>query len=591
MKQSASIASASSRASTLSLLLLAGSLSAQAQLNWVLCPVNGHYYARLDPMNFQAAKNTANALGVHLATIRNAAENQWILNNMLVAGGGLEPWIGVEGCTNAWMTGLPRTYQPAGSYPTGCCGNGGSPNASCIIPSGAHAHACQSDVRYGVLEMETNLPYTWASDARTSPSARRGAVAAFDGARNSTILFGGLDTAFRNDTWAWDPSNGWTVRFTFFAPPARSDASMVFDSARNKIVLFGGRGAAGLLADTWLWDGVAWTEVVTTGGPSARAQSSMAFDSRRGVVVMHGGETGATTSDNETWEFNGAAWVRVTTPTLPAARFGHGMFFDTLRGRTVMFGGRVAAAASSQTWVYDGVDWTLQSLVDAPDARFRMGAAWDPARLRGVVMGGTTDGTTNLDDTWAYTGNLWIRLHTATRPTARREHVLVQHRDQLLVAGGWTNTLLWGAFTGKSTPSQVPYGSGCNSITLTAPNPTSAVPAIGGTAGVRVNGLAANAPCFMMIGLSRTSVGSTPLPIPLDGLGMPGCWLLQDIGLEFSAFCPSSGAATAQFNLPIPNLPGILGYHLYLQSWAFQQASNSAGLVLSHGMDLTIGGL
>lgn len=571
-------------------LWLAAGLAAQQTLNWVLCPVNGHYYARLDPMNFQAAKNTANALGVQLATIRNAAENQWILSNMLVANG-LEPWIGIEGCSVDWMTGLPRTYVPAGSFFNPCCGNGGSPNSAVIIPDGRHVHSCQSDIRYGILEMPSNSNYAWSVDNRISPSARRGATSVYDAARTTTILFGGSDTAPRNDTWGWDPVNGWTVRFTFFAPPARSDASMVFDSVRNKVVLFGGRGASGLLADTWTWDGVAWTEVVTATGPSARAQSNMAFDSRRGVTVLHGGETGATTSDSETWEFNGTAWTRITTTTVPPARLGHGMFFDTVRGRSVMYGGRVAAAASSQTWVYDGVDWTLQSLVDAPPARYRMGAVWDSSRLRGVVSCGTTDGTNNLDDTWAYTGNHWIRLHTATRPTARREHVLVHHRDQLLIAGGWTNTVLWGAFTGKSAPTQVPYGSGCNSITLTAPNPASAVPALGGTAGVRVNGLTASAPCFMMIGLSRTSVGASPLPIPLDGLGMPGCWLLQDIGLEFSAFCPSSGASTAQFSLPIPNLPGILGYHLYLQSWAFQSASNAAGLVLSQGLDLTIGGL
>jgi hypothetical protein len=267
------------------------------------------------------------------------------------------------------------------------------------------------------------------------------------------------------------------------------------------------------------------------------------------------------------------------------------MFFDTIRGQSVMFGGLTSAGVSAQTWTYNGVDWVLQSLFDSPPARFNMGSIWDPARQRGVIMGGTPDGSGNYDDTWAFIGNNWIRLHGPGLPTARREHVLLHHRGELLVAGGFSSTLIWDAFTGKSTPTIVSYGAGCNGIGLAAPNPSSAVPAIGGTAGVRVDGLLSGSPCFMMIGLSRTSVGATPLPIPLDGLGMPGCSLLQDIGLEFSAFCPSSGATTAQFNLPIPNLPGILGYHLYLQSWAFQQASNPAGLVLSQGLDITIGGL
>ena len=120
-----------------------------------------------------------------------------------------------------------------------------------------------------------------------------------------------------------------------------------------------------------------------------------------------------------------------------------------------------------------------------------------------------------------------------------------------------------------------------------------AAPALGATARIRVNNVptGSNAPTFMMVGMSRTAFGSASLPVQLDGFGMPGCWLSQDIALEFSAYCASAGPNTAQWSLPIPNMTGLMGLHLYLQPWVYYPPANTAGIYVGQAADLTIGGV
>ncbi|MFG0318598.1 MAG: hypothetical protein ACF8XB_15090, partial [Planctomycetota bacterium JB042] len=48
-------------------------------LTWIQSPVNGHWYATDQAATWSAAETTAQALGGHLATIRNAAEETWVI--------------------------------------------------------------------------------------------------------------------------------------------------------------------------------------------------------------------------------------------------------------------------------------------------------------------------------------------------------------------------------------------------------------------------------------------------------------------------------------------------------------------------------
>jgi hypothetical protein len=91
----------------------------------VLNPANGHYYYLLQTNTWTASEPQAVALGGHLATINDAAENSWVLNTFSLIGGVYRDlWIGLydpAGDTNTvpaqhgtnfvWTDGETATYR------------------------------------------------------------------------------------------------------------------------------------------------------------------------------------------------------------------------------------------------------------------------------------------------------------------------------------------------------------------------------------------------------------------------------------------------------------------------------------------------
>lgn len=81
----------------------------------IVNPANGYDYYILTESSWSAAQAEAVSLGGNLATIRSAAENQWIFNTFAGFGGvDRNLWIGfndvaVEG-TFVWVSGEPVTY-------------------------------------------------------------------------------------------------------------------------------------------------------------------------------------------------------------------------------------------------------------------------------------------------------------------------------------------------------------------------------------------------------------------------------------------------------------------------------------------------
>lgn len=97
-------------------LLLMVLANARGQLSGLIVnPANGHYYYLLPLSSWVSAEQTATNLSGHLATITNAAENQWILNTFSQYGGqSRNLWIGlndrqVEG-NFQWLTSDPLSY-------------------------------------------------------------------------------------------------------------------------------------------------------------------------------------------------------------------------------------------------------------------------------------------------------------------------------------------------------------------------------------------------------------------------------------------------------------------------------------------------
>ena len=594
----------------LTMLLAPAALLAQGGFNWVQSPVNGHWYARIAPSTFGTAVATGDTQLASLATIRNAAENSWAVNNMLL---GQEAWINM-GCNQAWTNGWPVDYVPFGSDGPNCssCASYSSqcPQQSCDMCPPFGCYACNNtntgyllsptafwvrrwkgNAQYAIIEQVTNDSYTWTSLASSAaPSPRYNAAVAFDSSRGQTVYFGGFDGAMRNDTWEWTPQGGWAARLTLVSPSVRQMAALAHDSARNNTVLFGGRSNSAALGDTWIWNGTTWAQPALANPPSPRQSHALAFDQSRGRVVLFGGTTDVNANgNNQTWEFDGSAWSQITTANAPTGRWGHAMFYDPTSQRVVLFGGRTSAGASNETWIFDGASWTQPSLSVSPPARYEMASCFDSSRQRGVICGGW-DGSSNMDDVWAYLGFNWYKLHTSTRPAGRRQAAASFHADRVHLLGGFSNTVISDPWIGRIVPGVRLYGSGCGSPALSVQADPVTTPAIGATFGLTVSGITATSLFSLMaIGFSKTTIGAFSLPLPLDGIGMPGCWLYNDTAHRLGEFCTPTGVGSSRFDLALPLQPTLVGLHVYFQPWIFDSTANPTGVLTGNGADVTLG--
>jgi FG-GAP-like repeat len=103
-----------------------------------------------------------------------------------------------------------------------------------------------------------------------------------------------------------------------------------------------------------------------------------------------------------------------------------------------------------------------------------------------------------------------------------------------------------------------------------------------GTTGVRVHlssgpssGLA-----VLLFGLSSAQFGGVPLPLPLDGLGLPGCELRTSIEIMVTALTGSSGVAAGHASTVISLPPPLVGqgsWSLSAQWWVLGDAATFPG--------------
>jgi hypothetical protein len=96
------------------LLARPGSVNADVLSGPITNPGNGHSYFLLAPTNWTAMEAEAVSLGGHLATIRNATENEWVWTTFTALDGNSNLFIGFtdhahEG-TFTWASGEPVSY-------------------------------------------------------------------------------------------------------------------------------------------------------------------------------------------------------------------------------------------------------------------------------------------------------------------------------------------------------------------------------------------------------------------------------------------------------------------------------------------------
>ncbi|MBX3463416.1 MAG: hypothetical protein KF830_09605 [Planctomycetes bacterium] len=85
----------------------------------------------------------------------------------------------------------------------------------------------------------------------------------------------------------------------------------------------------------------------------------------------------------------------------------------------------------------------------------------------------------------------------------------------------------------------------------------------------------------LAIGLSDAT------PVPLDGVGAPGCWLWHDLAITLDwGLQLQSTAATGSLTVAAPY--GYPGLTFFLQAWGLAPASNALGIVSSNGLRIVL---
>ena len=233
------------------------------------------------------------------------------------------------------------------------------------IFTGGAARAANDSTHEIVAESWETTPTGWHRIAGADIPPRDHQALAFDEARGTVLLFGGIaadrSTPWPSDTWELRP-DGWS-RIATEGPPGRGRTAMVYDGKRRNVVLFGGVGGSPApgepqpwYGDTWLWERSAWRKVADD-GPRARYAHGMVYDERAGVVLLYSGAAahrGAPLSDM--WKWDGQRWTEIplTGPT-PGHRYQPVMVYDRARGRTVLYGGD---PTKTDTWEWDGTRWS-----------------------------------------------------------------------------------------------------------------------------------------------------------------------------------------------------------------------------------------
>jgi hypothetical protein len=321
-------------------------------------------------------------------------------------------------------------------------------------------------VLFGGLDPDTLMPLndTWEFDGTSwiqrtplnAPSPRYGHVMVYDAGREHMVLFGGhlgTDGTSDDETWEWDGTN-WTqvnigASYNEY-PPMRGNQSMVYDSTHEQVVLFGGfmqcNGAYGCddisLDDTWAWNGQHWTDISPDVSPQARMGSAMTYDPvRQRIVLFSGWNANVGSHPRDTWEFDGTSWLQRTPINSPSGRAGHSLVYDPTRGRVVLFGGLQETSQSStnlqETWEWTGMTWVPQSPTASPAARSFHGAAYDSAHNRVVVVSGDAAATI-FSDMWHYDGTTWSQqAMSEAAPVRLRAAMEYEHTGTSLLFGGY----------------------------------------------------------------------------------------------------------------------------------------------------------
>ncbi|HUG74984.1 MAG TPA: kelch repeat-containing protein [Acidimicrobiia bacterium] len=218
---------------------------------------------------------------------------------------------------------------------------------------------------------------SWSELTTIGPLARAGHGAAFDPAKNSLVVFGGInrgagdrptDTFPLDDTWVYDLAEGtWTRAFSPDNPPALVFPQMIHHPETGLIYLWGGRtqSQADMDAAVWAFDTgtFEWTRIDPPDGapPSRWFHSVIVLDDGRLLVTggmwlqsrqLGSGTTSEILPTDEAWFWDPSTNTWTQAPSLPGVAILH-VSGVTESGPIVTWGDRTLVlhlGASEMTW-------------------------------------------------------------------------------------------------------------------------------------------------------------------------------------------------------------------------------------------------
>jgi len=283
----------------------------------------------------------------------------------------------------------------------------------------------------------------WGQISDSAP-ARFGHKCAYDTARNTVVLFGGIDSlgTYPADVWEWSGTS-WT-QSQAPGPEGRNGHGLCYDDSAQLTILFGGKDENDTyLNDFWTWDGAQWQQI-EAGTPSPRAYFAMTFDSVRNTIILFG-RVGPDSAYGDTWEWDGEAWNQAALAG-PAPRLKAGFGYDRFEQYAVLFGGQPALDAIPyiDTWRWNGTAWNEVTTDGNPGPRVGFSAIHESFMLSLLVFGGHsfTSPDSFFSDTWTNYGQFWNRVFMTHEPTARVDAELVACGQpySILLIGGRNST-------------------------------------------------------------------------------------------------------------------------------------------------------
>jgi hypothetical protein len=197
---------------------------------------------------------------------------------------------------------------------------------------------------------------------------------------------------------------------------------------------------------------------------------------------------------------------------------------------------------------------------------------------------GFTNGGYYADSAYYLGGDPFFASIAHTATTATISFTIEGPGIQPLTDESWAMDNLRVHVLASSPGTTAAYGTSCGPILA-----ATSIPRIGNNLDLSLANLSANTLlAFAGFGLSSAQLNQLVLPYPLGSLGMPGCWLLQDLILTTShPFVIGAGNATS--TIALPNHTGLVGLQLFAQGWAVTPGANQQGIVFSNGLRVRVG--